>query len=534
MLLSVPAQLRSFMSPLIIFPVFGGLAAIVQGSDASFDLLNYHLFNGWSLFQTKNTDFLPTSIWTFFPSVLDAIYYSLWQTLPDVYVTFLVGSFQGVIGIFVFTLVRDLCPPGKNRLFLSYSAAFMCLTSPLFFSQLGNSMADATLAVLEFYLISKVIRKRFLNENFSCIRNGLILGVTLGLKPAHIAAGIVIGFLFLFSCSFINATRFTLASISGFLLISLPYWVKATMSVGFPFFPYVNNSLSASYLSNMGFFQGNESWKVTSLLDFFKTIIYPGGNPNVNSETPFFDVTIPYALAVLAIILIRGFLYRNLRGVFSSHSFQLITISLAIMSLNLLTLTGVRFSTVSYTIAIVGICLCISKAEKNRLQYSFVSFASIFWFIFILATSSSISNLNLQANQSIYPNWGRIGVEYTQKTQDKFKKPSQIDPGSVVILGQEQTSIVGPLWSDPSLQFIGLQYYSLGEKSRKNVAAILDQATAEKKQKVFLVSLLSNLEFVTNQLYAIDKNLKIIDCEPVQSPYDREYRETKLCRIVLK
>ncbi|MBQ8032808.1 MAG: hypothetical protein IJ266_02475, partial [Elusimicrobiaceae bacterium] len=96
--------------------LFGGLG-VLMGQDCNFDLMNYHLYNGYAfLFRSATTDIMPAGIHTFFIPWLDVPYYLIFRwgmNWPHV-----AAFFQSVIyGVYAFILMHvcQLCLPHTDK-----------------------------------------------------------------------------------------------------------------------------------------------------------------------------------------------------------------------------------------------------------------------------------------------------------------------------------------------------------------------------------------------------------------------------------
>jgi len=105
---SIYANVRhpsSHLLPFLLLTILGATIATLSGADSSFDTLNYHFFNGWATLRSTHVDYLPTSIWTFFPSQLDFLYHLLWSNFPSVVLSAIIGGMQGFLGFLVYQTI---------------------------------------------------------------------------------------------------------------------------------------------------------------------------------------------------------------------------------------------------------------------------------------------------------------------------------------------------------------------------------------------------------------------------------------------
>jgi hypothetical protein len=505
------------------------MLAIISGADSSFDLLNYHLFNGWRTFDLGGRDYLPTSIWTFFPSALDAIYYLFWKLTTPTTLNFFIGGFQGLIGFSVYRFVRQFENNKSAFSTKSFAVGVLALSSPITRSQFGSSLGDLTLVTLEIFLFTKIatikVRKK---STMPLMRLAILLGLILALKPAHVCIVVTLGLFSIYHCSIKNKIKFTSISVSSFIVFSFPWWLKAFISTGSWLFPYVSNT-NKEILSSRQAIYSYESWVINSIPDLFRHLLYPGGGPSINSEIPFVDFVMPAGVIILGISLIMRILKYDLgpesRDKFLAGQIAL-TVGLFSFTLNQIIFTGVRYSLATYSLLWLGLGLiALSGAKKISRSTLFI--------VFLVFT------LNTFRPETIYyplvsepktaasvPDFGRTRGAYLYNPSRDFTPPYLVRPRDTVLFGQEQTSFLGPLWG-VNAQFVGLQAFILGKDAKREISTILEAAT-QNQQKIYLVALSVNLTTEEAQLASVTKNFEIVECLNVENPYQRTL---SMCKV---
>ena len=290
-----------------LFFSVGATISLFSGADASFDTLNYHLFNGWATFRNMNQDYLPTSIWTFFPSHLDFLYYQIWSTFPSAVLSIVVGGLQGLLGLFVYRTIQ-MFEENKSRISnRGILFGLLAVSLPLIRGQLGNSMHDGSIAVLEFYVIYKYLQFRLHPTNRVSTRIPIILALILAFKPAHIVFVLLAFIVFAIQA---RPTKKILASISIFTItfvsFSVPWWYRSFATSGTPIFPYLQIG-DKDILSGGVILRSYKDWEINSLSKFIINLFYPGGSPSINHEIPFIDFTFPVTILLalsLSILLL--------------------------------------------------------------------------------------------------------------------------------------------------------------------------------------------------------------------------------------
>ena len=515
----------------ITFFAIGSLLAVASGADSSFDLLNYHLMNGWRTLNLNTNDFLATSIWTFFPSLLDGIYYLLWKFTSPTFLNILIGGFQGLIGFFAYRLVRHLQTPEAKNSTKAFLIGLLTLSSPLTRSQFGSSMADLTLAVLEIFLFTEVVKVKLQSKIMPAAKFAVLLGVILALKPAHLSAVVAIGLLSIFKCNIHNKLKFTAIAVASFISMSLPWWLKAYVATGSPLFPYVTPSYK-EILSAPAILHSYPDWEINSFSDLIKHLMYPGGGPAINSEIPFLDFAIPAGFIVLVLSILRKSLNSKIQlstdSLYSAGQISLI-IAIGSFALNQLVFTGARYSLVSYSLVWLGLGMMSLSSTLIISRITTLILILICCLNLLRPETTFYPFLNKSLTVTSVPDFGRTRGAYINNPARDFKPPYSFDSKDTVLFGQEQTSFVGPLWGI-NAHFIGLQAYILGRDSLTEINRRLE-ATKLRGADIYLVALSVNLTTERSQLSLVSNNFEIINCVEVPNPYDKNLT---MCEVKFK
>src|ERR1043166_1027656 len=98
-----PSLTPNFLVLVLMICISGGLS-IFYGQDASFDLLNYHLYNALAFVQGRmNQDLAPAGIQTYLNPLVDLPYYfyiTYFNDFPRL-VAFLMGLYAGLAAFFL-------------------------------------------------------------------------------------------------------------------------------------------------------------------------------------------------------------------------------------------------------------------------------------------------------------------------------------------------------------------------------------------------------------------------------------------------
>jgi hypothetical protein len=239
----------------ILIPILFGIWASLLGADTNWDLLNYHLYNPFALFNGKlNIDLAPGGFQTYFNPVLDIPYYLMIQNLDARFAAFLLGTFHGinfVLLLHISRLVVIRILPSASHWIPVLLALSGCLTGN-FISELGNTMGDNATAVFCLGAILSVLyaakdgQARTKQRSALILLSGLLIGMGVGLKltNAPYAVALGIGLLVLEGTA---ATRMLLMVCFGIgvvlgIAITNGYWFYTMWTnFGNPLFPQFGN-----------------------------------------------------------------------------------------------------------------------------------------------------------------------------------------------------------------------------------------------------------------------------------------------------
>lgn len=184
----------TYRNATILIPLAFGVWSVLLGVDYNWDLLNYHLYNAFALFNDKlATDFAPGGFQSYFNPVLDIPYYLAMMHLPPRLLGFLMGAAHGLNFVFLLGICRRVLPalPQADKyrvpLLLALSG---CLTAN-FLSELGNTMGDnmTSLFCLSSILIVLHAWQRFRTELvlslLMLLAAGFLIGMGTGLKMTN-------------------------------------------------------------------------------------------------------------------------------------------------------------------------------------------------------------------------------------------------------------------------------------------------------------------------------------------------------------
>jgi hypothetical protein len=121
-------------------------ASLALGQDGNFDLLNYHLYNGFALLTGRlDHDLVPAGLATYFNPLLDGLHYLGISRLSPKAFAGLLGAIQGTNALLVWAVARSLMGPrGK---WLAPVAALLGATGQNAVALLGTTFGDNTVSI---------------------------------------------------------------------------------------------------------------------------------------------------------------------------------------------------------------------------------------------------------------------------------------------------------------------------------------------------------------------------------------------------
>ncbi|HUV58420.1 MAG TPA: hypothetical protein VMV96_06430 [Acidimicrobiales bacterium] len=155
------------------------VTSVVEGTDRTYDLLNYHFVNGFFALHPGNHNIGVSGIQGFFNPLVDAPTYLAYHYLPPWGVLFGFGLIQGLAFPVIYKIARSF---DFGRL-LSYFAAGCGLFSAISMSEMGFSLGDSTLVPLILLGLLVVIRATPMPKTKTpFIVGGALIGIAVGLK----------------------------------------------------------------------------------------------------------------------------------------------------------------------------------------------------------------------------------------------------------------------------------------------------------------------------------------------------------------
>ena len=473
------------------------------GADLSWDLLNYHFFNGYLWLNGKIfTDSICT-VQSYLDPFLNSFYYILIDHFSPLVANFILASLQSLSLSAVWLLCFRMTENGFSmfqRIMLSSIATLAALISPVFWSEIGGTMGDTLLDT------PIIIALCFILEGFRTRRllffgiAGAFVGFACGLKFTNmeyalaLAGALIVTGIFESRSKFrdilLNAFVFSACSAVSFLAIYGYFGWQMWSHFRNPIFPYFNNVFHSPFMAPQSYHDGR--WFP---IDFAGYLTLPfrlafvhhhtTSNHLVGMEIPF--RTFFPALVLLLIPAIYFWAYSKRS---SPHQIKLPIIELYFLA-NFILLSFIvwekMFSYYRYFSAIETIAPAFSLISLARLlswrRMRPASIAGAALFVALIAGGSLYGTHALADT-----NWGRekFGRTYFGINKEQFRKYQN----SLIIVGTAPLGFVLPYFPNTD-KIIGIP-----ERIPYLTSRFQEQYLGKlrKSKKIFYVSASTNLK----------------------------------------
>ncbi len=222
------------------------LVSLLRGQDDNWDLRNYHLHNAWSwLHGRMATDLAPAQLQSYFVPLLDLPYYLLVQHAPAPVAGALLGALHGLVFLPLCWITWRLLEgePGRARLSLLLALAGMC--GAAFLSELGNTMGDASTAVLVLGAFALCLPSAAGWRTGRVLVAGALLGAAVALKLTNALYAVGLGIAMLatplpWRARLGMATLLAATALAVAAVMAGPWLLRVWQEFGNPLFPQFN------------------------------------------------------------------------------------------------------------------------------------------------------------------------------------------------------------------------------------------------------------------------------------------------------
>ncbi len=345
--------LKSLDHPLVWWLCFAAGFAIVAASfstDGSYDLENYHFYNGFAVFhERKGLDIAPGQLQTTLFYGLDSSYYVIFTSLNDhpVLINILLSIPYSLAALAIFLMARLFAKPSFLwPVVISAAAAVFGLTGAANLATLATTESDLVpgLAILIALAIWLTLERVHRNTAWTALGVGSLAGVSVGLKltqaPLFIGMFLAVAVRFAIGkrSALSEAIAFGVGGLIAFAAIDGAWLWGNFTAYGNPIFPYMNNVFHSDLIAP-------EPWAdlrflpKTTLMALFYPAYWAFRPSGAVSELSMRDPRMLLG-CVGALIVVLGFVWRWLRsrtappiGSFESLGFSLAIVFLASFAL---------------------------------------------------------------------------------------------------------------------------------------------------------------------------------------------------------
>jgi hypothetical protein len=233
-------------------PLMCGAVALLSGQDASWDLRNYHYYNGWALLHGHvHRDLLVAQIPSFYNPLLDLPYAWAAPILGARLLAFLLGSLHGINFILLTLLGEALLTEFAPALRMKLSALLAAAgtAGAVAFSEIGAVFYDNVVSIGLFATLlllarrwDRLIEGRIIDAVLAGVPLGLAFGVkqTMALYIAGLVPALVIALPARLGPRLRAGFCFGVGIGIGFLASGGFWMARLWLEYGNPMFPYFN------------------------------------------------------------------------------------------------------------------------------------------------------------------------------------------------------------------------------------------------------------------------------------------------------
>lgn len=231
-----------------------GVFSMMIPRDASYDVVHYHLHNGWSAVNGRSaTDLAPAEMHSFLNPAWQVFIWRLIDLLPGRLVAFLLGMLQGLILPALYALSRRLlvksaAQPAQVTVLAIAVAGFLAEAQ---FGLFGSIRNDA-LCALAFLtsLVLLIPEDRPAPNPGAIVLGSFLIGAIVGIKPTNIvyAAGFAVAVLVIlpdWPSRLKGAAAAGAAGLFGIVIFAGPWAWHLYQTFGNPIFPMMNTVFEA-------------------------------------------------------------------------------------------------------------------------------------------------------------------------------------------------------------------------------------------------------------------------------------------------
>lgn len=233
-------------------PLLCGILALIYGMDGSWDLRNYHYYNGWALLHGHvGRDMLVSQVPSFYNPLLDVPFAWAAGFMNARLLGFLLGMLHGADFILLTLLGQELLgePDRRRRFWLAALLAAAGCAGAVALSEIGTVFYDnvTSLGLIgSLLLLAKRWDKIIAGGKLDAVIAGLPIGLAFGLKQTMVPflGGLALALLFTLPASWPRRIGAAFWFGIGALIMTIlggGYWMAHLWGAyGNPLFPYFN------------------------------------------------------------------------------------------------------------------------------------------------------------------------------------------------------------------------------------------------------------------------------------------------------
>ena len=488
---------------------FAGMLSVLKGLDSNYDLLDYHLANGWSFRRGIPSNWFLTGVSSYHPKWFDFLYYiSMTKTSTSIH-SFLWGFFGGLTFVFCLLLTKG---------FIKLSYIETCLVvglaifNPLIQSEIGTSLGDLTVSSL----VLGGFTLGYLSKRSKVIYFGFALLIVGTLSKISLAPfGIALFFLLVFAKrnSFRKRNLVLTALVACYICSGV--YIKSYRETGTP-------NLLVDF---GGIFKPIAVWpdvrfRPHGFANYIKYLFSAGGIPGKNMELAYFDCLTP--MFTLILLLTLPMLYKKK------------FIEICVLELTIFSAYGFQtyFSgNLRYSVLFVAIIPFLCFINLKLLKQSVPVLVNTAGFVVIFAVFLQV----LPFNTFYLPTKGPISVPkildwgHTNNSMGHFDFP-YAKRKSLIITIDPTTSQFAALWDLPpnTVEWRGAyQYIVDSPELKKRLLSTIQQYREFEIYGLFESPSITNASDRLRQL-----GLTAQQCQDLQTPFHNYWaRAWQICKL---
>lgn len=516
---------------LFLFTIIGCIICFKLGTDANWDLANYHYYTVWAVLHNRvGFDIMPCGIQSYFNPLIDVPLYIMIKIFNDkCYLINILQSLPYGFCVFLTYKIAQLIFNGKYKKQLIFFSVLIGATGTLSIMNVGLSFGDMGIALLVLFALFIFLKNIFLQDSlkrsFLIFLSALFIGFSIGLKMSGTMFAIgIIGAEILFAFKFKKAVKIIFLTLLGILigiLITSGWWYYIVYNhFGNPFFPFRNDLYQSPLAATMSFLD-KRHLPATTLQAIFYPIFwtFSAFNNKGNPVVDFYSSDIRWLLLYISVfILILGSLSiafrQKMKNIINCDIIYLLTAMVIINYIFWVNTSGtlrylqyMEFLSGIFIFTVFYIILNIFKIKNSKVLIFLGCILSIFIFIFTKHIDFALTRTELREKFLDFEN---------------FNLP---DDSVLLYLGGFPGTIYMP-FQNPKSRFIYL-YGEMGEYNfiygEKYIEKIRDMLKKADNKVYLLYSDFAPAYTMWKNNGVVDLDKNDFNCRPAKNSFNQSY-----------